>query len=121
MLLLNRTLIRMAKGLWGWIFVIAGLKLAVLAGTAAFARIISGFLGNVASPELTAAGAWQAVRAALVTAVFVLAAELLTGEAEYRCTAKARQSLRTGIFSKVLTLDVGNIEKIGRASCRERV
>ena len=62
MLLLNRTLIRMAKGLWGWIFVIAGLKLAVLAGTAAFARIISGFLGNVASPELTAAGAWQAVK-----------------------------------------------------------
>ena len=116
MLLLNRTLIRMAKGLWGWIFVIAGLKLAVLAGTAAFARIISGFLGNIASPELTAAGAWQAVRAALVTAVFVLAAELLTGEAEYRCTAKARQSLRTGIFSKVLTLDVGNIEKMGPVS-----
>ena len=51
MLLLNRTLIRMAKGLWGWIFVIAGLKLAVLAGTAAFARIISGVWGNIASPE----------------------------------------------------------------------
>ena len=46
----------------------------------------------------------------------MLCAELLTGEAEYRCTAKARQVLRTGIFSKVLELDVGNIEKIGPVS-----
>ena len=36
MLLLNRTLLHMAKGLWGWIFVITGLKLAVLAGTAGY-------------------------------------------------------------------------------------
>lgn len=50
MLLLNRTLLRMAKGLWGWIFLITGLKLAVLMGLAAFARIISGFLGNLVSP-----------------------------------------------------------------------
>ena len=46
----------------------------------------------------------------------MLLAELLTGEAEYRCTAKARQSLRTQIFSKVLELDVGNVEKIGPVS-----
>jgi ABC-type multidrug transport system fused ATPase/permease subunit len=32
----------------------------------------------------------------------MLAAELLTGEAEFRCTTKARQSLRTQILSKVL-------------------
>ena len=116
MLLLNRTLLHMAKGLWGWIFVITGLKLAVLAGTAAFARIISGFLGNAASPDLTFAQGRQAVLSALVTAAAMLCAELLTGEAEYRCTAKARQVLRTGIFSKVLELDVGNIEKIGPVS-----
>ena len=38
MLLLNKTLLRMAKGLWRWIFLITGLKLAVLVGLAAFAR-----------------------------------------------------------------------------------
>ena len=37
MLLLNKTLLRMAKGLWRWIFLITGLKLAVLVGLAAFA------------------------------------------------------------------------------------
>ena len=42
MLLLNKTLLRMAKGLWRWIFLITGLKLAVLVGLAAFARIIPG-------------------------------------------------------------------------------
>ena len=39
--------------------------------------------------------------------------ELLRGELEYRCTAKARTALRTKIFSKVLELDAGNIEKSG--------
>ena len=106
----------MAKGLWGWIFVIAGLKLITLVGVAIFARIISGFLGNISSPSLTLTGASHAILSAFVTAVVMFTAELLTGEAEYRCTAKARQSLRTSIFSKVLELDVGNIEKIGPVS-----
>ena len=116
MLLLNRTLLHMAKGLWRWIFLITALKLAVLAGLAAFAGIISGFLGNIASPAMTMSDAGRAVLSALLTAVAMLLLELLTGEAEYRCTAKARQTLRTGIFSKVLELDVGNIEKIGPVS-----
>lgn len=116
MLLLNKTLLRMAKGLWRWIFLITGLKLAVLVGLAAFARIISGFLGNVASPAMTAGDGARAVVSALLTAVIMLLLELLTGEAQYRCTAKARQTLRTGIFSKVLELDVGNVEKIGPVS-----
>ncbi|MDO4354926.1 MAG: ATP-binding cassette domain-containing protein [Clostridia bacterium] len=116
MLLLNRTLLKMAKGLWGWIATITLLKLATLAGTAAFARIVSGFLGNLDSPEMTAAQAGSAVLYALLTAAAMLISELLTGEAEYRCTAKARQQLRTGIFSKVLELDVGNVEKIGPVS-----
>ena len=116
MLLLNRTLLHMAKGLWRWIFLITALKLAVLAGLAAFAGIISGFLGNIASPAMTMSDAGRAVLSALLTAAAILLLELLTGEAEYRCTAKARQTLRTGIFSKVLELDVGNIEKIGPVS-----
>ena len=116
MLLLNRTLLHMAKGLWRWIFLITALKLAVLAGLAAFAGIISGFLGNIASPAMTVSDAGRAVLSALLTAAAMLLLELLTGEAEYRCTAKARQTLRTGIFSKVLELDVGNIEKIGPVS-----
>jgi ATP-binding cassette subfamily C protein len=43
----------------------------------------------------------------------ILLGETLIGEAEYRCTAKARLSLRKRIFSKILLLDVGSIEKIG--------
>ena len=116
MLLLNKTLLRMARGLWRWILLITGLKLAALIGLTAFARIISSFLGNVNSPELTAADAGQAILSALLAAAAMLLSELLTGEVEYRCTAKARQSLRVGIFSKVLELDVGNIEKIGPVS-----
>lgn len=116
MLLLNKTLLRMARGLWRWILLITGLKLAALIGLTAFARIISSFLGNVNSPELTAADAGQAILSALLAATAMLLSELLTGEVEYRCTAKARQSLRAGIFSKVLELDVGNIEKIGPVS-----
>lgn len=116
MLLLNKTLLRMARGLWRWVLLITGLKLAALIGLTAFARIISSFLGNVNSPELTAADAGQAILSALLAAAAMLLSELLTGEVEYRCTAKARQSLRAGIFSKVLALDVGNIEKIGPVS-----
>ena len=116
LLLLNKTLLRMARGLWRWILLITGLKLAALIGLTAFARIISSFLGNVNSPELTAADAGQAILSALLAAAAMLLSELLTGEVEYRCTAKARQSLRAGIFSKVLELDVGNIEKIGPVS-----
>lgn len=116
MLLLNRTLLRMARGLWGWILAIAGLKLLTLVGTATFAGIVSGYLGNLTSPQLTLADARHAILGALFTALWMLGTELLTGEAEYRCTAKARQSLRTSIFSKILELDVGNIEVIGPSS-----
>ena len=116
MLLLNKTLLRMAKGLWRWIILIAALKLAVLVGLAQFSKVMSGFLGNISSPSMTVSDAVGAVLSALAIAAAMLVLELLTGEAEYRCTAKARQSLRTDIFSKVLTLDVGNIEKMGPTS-----
>lgn len=116
MLLLNRTLIRMAKGLWGWILAIVGLKMITLMGTALFAGAISGFLGNLYSPMFTAAEAGRAILSALWAAALMFVSELLTGEAEYRCNAKANHSLRTQIFSKTLELDVGNIEKIGPVS-----
>lgn len=116
MLLLNRTLIRMAKGLWGWIFLITALKLGTLIGTALFAGILSGTLSSLTALDMTVAKASTAVLNALLTAVAMLVCELLTGEAVYRCTAKARQTLRTEIFSKVLELDVGNVERIGPVS-----
>ena len=65
---------------------------------------------------MSASNAGSAVLTAFITAAAIFLAELLTGEAEYRCTAKARQSLRAGIFSKVLELDVGSVEKIGPVS-----
>ena len=116
MLLMNKTLIRMARGLWGWMGAIVLCRLLTLVGTASFARTVSGFLGDLTSPTMTLAEAGSAIASALMAAAVILAADLLTGEAEYRCTAKARQSLRTGIFSKALELDVGNIEKIGPVS-----
>ncbi len=56
-----KTFIRMSRGLWGWISVIVGLKLITLVGTARCAQIISGFLGNIASPSLTVADAGSAL------------------------------------------------------------
>lgn len=116
MLLLNRTLLRLAKGLWGWILGIVALKLVTLVGAAAFARTISGFLGNVLSPAMTLEAAGAAIGAALLAAALMLVSDLLRGEMEYRCTAKARAQLRTRIFSKVLELDAGGIERIGPVS-----
>ena len=113
---MNKTLIRMARGLWGWMGAIVLCRLLTLVGTASFARTVSGFLGDLTSPAMTLAEAGSAIASALMAAAVILAADLLTGEAEYRCTAKARQSIRTGIFSKALELDVGNIEKIGPVS-----
>lgn len=116
MLLLNKTLIRMTRGLWGWILAITACRLLALAGTAVFSRTVSSFLGDLGSLSMTADQAGNAVLHALGAAAAILAADLLTGEAEFRCAARARQSLRTAIFSKALELDVGNIEKIGPVS-----
>ena len=113
MLLLNRTLLKMSKGLWGWMLAIVALKMAALVWTTTFAKTISQFLGNIDSPSLTAAQGRSAVISALIAAGLMFLFELLAGEAEYRCTAKARTNLRQRIFSKVLELDVGNIERVG--------
>ena len=80
MLLLNRTLLKMAKGLWGWMGVIVGLKMVTLVGTTMFAKTISQFLGNLYAPNLTWAEAGSAILAALLAAILMFASELLTGE-----------------------------------------
>ncbi len=113
MLLLNKDLIRNAKGLWGWIFCIAFLKLVVLIGGSAFARVISSFLGSLLDLSMTSADAMSAIGAALIYAIAMFAGELGVGEAEYHCNAKARLKMRQGIFDKILALDVGNVETIG--------
>lgn len=116
MLLLNKTLLQLAKGLWGWILSITALKLVVLVGTALFAQSIGGFLGTLDSPSLTGEAMGAAIRSALLAALLMLAAELLIGELEYRCTAQARLSLRRKIFAQALALGVGHIERVGPVS-----
>ena len=87
MLLMNKTLLKLARRLWLWIFAIAGMGFLTLAGTTA-----------------------------LAAAVFTFLAQLLKGLLEYRTAAKAREGMRKMIFSKVLELDAGGIEKIGPVS-----
>jgi len=116
MLLLNKNLLRMAKGLWGWMILICVLKIIVLVGGTEFASVIASFLGTLTDLDMNFFTAKEAVVWALLYALMMFGGELLIGEAEYRCTAKAREKLRTSIFSKVLELDVGHIEKIGPTS-----
>jgi ATP-binding cassette subfamily C protein len=113
MLLISKILLKMAKGLWLWIITIVALKMLALAGIALFSRTLSDFLGSMAESPVTGAMLSAALGQAFLASLLILAGEALIGEAEYRCTAKARLDLRRRIFSKVLQLDVGSIEKIG--------
>jgi ATP-binding cassette subfamily C protein len=113
MLLINKILLRMARGLWPWIVVILCLKLLTLAGLALFAQVLADFLGGMAEAPLLAPVVSRALGWSFLAAFMVLTGEVLIGEAEYGCTAKARIALRKKLFSKMLLLDVGNIEKIG--------
>ena len=116
MLLMNKTLLKLARGLWLWILAIAGVGFLTLVGTTALAEIIAGFLGTLFQPQSILNTAWSAIRAALAAAVFTFLAQLLKGLLEYRTAAKAREGMRKMIFSKVLELDAGGIEKIGPVS-----
>lgn len=111
MLLINKTLLKMSKGFRGYIALIALLKLLTLVGIAKFAESISGFLGGLFDPG--SVDFWASVHIAFVSAVLILISEVLVGDVEYRCTARSRILLREQTFSKILLLDVGNIEKIG--------
>ena len=48
---MNKTLLKLARGLWLWIFAIAGMGFLTLTGTTALAEIIAGFLGTLFQPQ----------------------------------------------------------------------
>lgn len=116
MLFMNKTLLRLARGLWFWILAIAGVSFLTLVGTTALAEIIAGFLGSLFEPQEVLSSAGSAIRTALLVALFTFCAQMVKGLLEYKTAAKARTSIRRMIFSKVLDLDAGGIEKIGPVS-----
>lgn len=116
MLLINKMLIKMSKGIRVWIVVITGLKILTLVGTVMFAKTLASFLGDLYNPALTKDDLIGAIISTLIASVLILVADLLTGEAQYRLEAKARVRLRQEIFNKMLELDVGKIEQIGASN-----
>ena len=116
MLFMNKTLLRLARGLWLWILAIAGVSFLTLVGTTALAEIIAGFLGSLFEPQEALSSAGSASRGALVVALFTFCAQMGKGLLEYKTAAEARTSMRRMIFSRVLELDAGGIEKIGPVS-----
>lgn len=113
MLLLNKTLLRLARGLWQWILAIAAVSFLTLVGTTALAEIVSQFLGSLFEPQVVLSTVKSAVGAAFLASVFTFLAQLVKGLIEYKTAAKARSIMRKTIFSKVMELDAGGIEKIG--------
>ena len=116
MLLLNKTLLRLARGLWQWILAIAAVSFLTLVGTTALAEIVSQFLGSLFEPQVVLSTVKSAVGAAFLASVFMFLAQLAKGLIEYKTAAKARSTMRKTIFSKVMELDAGGIEKIGPTS-----
>lgn len=116
MLLLNKTLLRLARGLWQWILAIAAVSFLTLVGTTALAEIVSQFLGSLFEPQVVLSTVKNAVGAAFLASVFTFLAQLVKGLIEYKTAAKARSTMRKTIFSKVMELDAGGIEKIGPTS-----
>ena len=116
MLLLNKTLMRLARGLWQWILAIAAVSFLTLVGTTALAEIVSQFLGSLFEPQVVLSTVKSAVGAAFLASVFTFLAQLVKGLIEYKTAAKARSTMRKTIFSKVMELDAGGIEKIGPTS-----
>ena len=116
MLFMNKTLLRLARGLWLWILAIDGVSFLTLVGTTALAEIIAGFLGSLFEPQEALSSAGSAIRGAFVVALFTFCAQMGKGLLEYKTAAEARISMRRMIFSRVLELDAGGIEKIGPVS-----
>lgn len=111
MLLLNKTLLRLARGLWQWILAIAAVSFLTLVGTTALAEIVSQFLGSLFEPQVVLSTVKSAVGAAFLASVFTFLAQLVKGLIEYKTAAKARSTMRKTIFSKVMELDAGGIEE----------
>lgn len=107
MLLLNKTLLRLARGLWQWILAIAAVSFLTLVGTTALAEIVSQFLGSLFEPQVVLSTVKSAIGAAFLASVFTFLAQLVKGLIEYKTAAKARSTMRKTIFSKVMELDAG--------------
>ena len=116
MLLLDKTLMRLSKGLWKWIILIVVVRFLSLVGITYFAKNISSFLGQIFSSTIDTSELKHIILMAFLASLLTLIAQLIQGELEYRCNADARTSLRKTIFNQILNLDVGYIEKIGPVS-----
>lgn len=113
MLLLDKTLLKMTKGLWGWILSLVVIRVCSLVMITSFATRISYFLGNMMNPTFTHDEIQNVVIQILVVSVLIFVFQFIQGELEYRAQAAARSSIRQKLFTKTMSLDAGYIEKIG--------
>ena len=113
MLLLEKTLLKMTKGLWIWIISLVVIRVCSLVMITNFASNISYFLGNMMSPTFTHDEIRNVVIQIIIVSILIFVFQLIQGELEYRAQAAARSSIRQKLFTKTMSLDAGYIEKIG--------
>lgn len=113
MLLLDKTLLKMTKGLWVWIISLVVICVCSLVMITNFASNISYFLGNMMSPTFTHDEIRNVVIQIIIVSILIFVFQLIQGELEYRAQAAARSSIRQKLFTKTMSLDAGYIEKIG--------
>ena len=113
MLLLDKILLKMTKGLWGWILSLVVIRVCSLVMITSFATRISYFLGNMMNPTFTHDEIKNVVIQILIVSVLIFVFQFIQGELEYRAQAAARSSIRQKLFTKTMSLDAGYIEKIG--------
>ena len=113
MLLLDKTLLKMTKGLWSWILSLVVIRVCSLVMITSFATRISYFLGNMMNPTFTHDEIRNVMIQILVVSVLIFVFQFIQGELEYRAQAAARSSIRQKLFTKTMSLDAGYIEKIG--------
>lgn len=113
MLLLDKTLLKMTKGLWIWIISLVVIRVCSLVMITNFASNISYFLGNMMSPSFTHDEIRNVVIQIIIVSILIFVFQLIQGELEYRAQAAARSSIRQKLFTKTMSLDAGYIEKIG--------
>ena len=113
MLLLDKTLLKMTKGLWIWIVSLVVIRVCSLVMITNFASSISYFLGNMMSPSFTHDEIQSVVIQIIIVSILIFVFQLIQGELEYRAQAAARSSIRQKLFTKTMSLDAGYIEKIG--------
>ena len=113
MLLLDKTLLKMTKGLWIWIVSLVVIRVCSLVMITNFASSISYFLGNMMNPSFTHDEIQRVVIQIIIVSILIFIFQLIQGELEYRAQAAARSSIRQKLFTKTMSLDAGYIEKIG--------